>query len=89
MRKKKQNKRQAKQNEMKSTKIPFSLLCVGQLVLGLGPALECGWFAKDSPLEKTDFLFVSEYHLEIASWLWRPSTLPALLFHLVLGIHLT
>jgi hypothetical protein len=26
------------------------VFCVGQLFPGLGPALECGWYAQDGPI---------------------------------------
>lgn len=38
-------RKNAKQNKMKfkkSTEILLTLICVGQLLLGMGPALECG-----------------------------------------------
>lgn len=44
--------------------------CVDQILLGMRPVLQCGWYFhywNDTLLEKTDFSFASEYQLQIAS----------------------
>lgn len=41
-----------KQNETNKT---IDLFCIGQLLLGMVPILECGNTPKDMPLERTNF----------------------------------
>lgn len=55
--------KQNKNNRAKSTEIPPSSFYVGQLLLGMGPALECSWDPVKTSLEKTDFPMVSGYQL--------------------------
>lgn len=59
----------------KPTKELWNLLCVGQLLLGMGPPSECCWYTQSvTPLEKTGFPFF--WKLSIAhSLLVRDETL--------------
>lgn len=65
----------------KFTRILLSLLCVGQLLLGMLPTMNSKQF-----VEKTDFPFVYRYQLQIVSWLGLRSGVHFLF--LVLGPHI-
>lgn len=59
------NKQKMNENGQNKT---WCFLTFGQLFLGLEVTLECDWYIRnDIPLEKTEFLFSSEYQLQIAN----------------------
>lgn len=77
-----QNKTKNIHTHLPSTR-KCSLFCVGQLLLGIGPGLECVINIPNlTPLKKTDFPFASGYQL--LGW---GETLGALAL-MVLGTHL-
>lgn len=47
----------------------WNLICIGQLLFSMGPALECGSYANVTSLNKADNCSLSSYHSWIPSWL--------------------
>lgn len=55
----KKSQKKAKWNK-ESIKIPLSSFCIDQLLLGMGPALDCGLkYPSETPLDKMDFPFAN------------------------------
>lgn len=53
----------------KKKKIPWNLFCVGHLLSSWGMSWSVVYMTSDTPLEKTNFPFVSRYQSQITSWL--------------------
>ena len=57
------NSKKAKQTE--STQKPWSPCSAGELVLGMGPGQECGWFAKWYSIGEMEFPSPRNYQLQM------------------------
>lgn len=59
----KQSKECKNHKPTNKNKTPWSLICIGQLFLGLGPPLECGWHAQATALKKMNLPYPTDGHM--------------------------